>query len=104
METFTFIVSVILIILLVVDWTATTILFRASRKAKIDNIALRERAKMAGTLAIASTINAIFAINRLLELEITTPIILIALSMSLILGSVPNMYWLSLYLRNRLHK
>lgn len=101
-DTFTFVVAIILLILLIADWTATTILFRASRGR--NNIALTERARMAAALAIAASLNAALAVNRLLELHFGTFNVLLILSISLILGSVPNLYWLSLYFRNRLHK
>ena len=102
-DVYTFVVAIVLLVLLVADWIATTILFRASRQAG-DNPALTERARMAGFLAIASTINGVLAVNRLLELHLLGFAALVLITISLILGSIPNMYWLSLYVRNKLHK
>jgi len=103
-ELFTFIVALILVVLPVVDWTASIILYRASAKVNHTNIALKERGQMAGVLATASTLGGVLALFRLFELHPPNIIALFILSGALILSSVPNLYWLSLYFGNRLRK
>lgn len=97
-------VTLLLLLLPVIDWTATIILHRATSRAPHENIALKERAKMAAVLATATTINGFLSFNRLADLNIESHLATVLLSISLILISVPNIYWLSLYLRNRLRK
>lgn len=104
MQVFLFFVALILLILPVIDWTASLILYRASKKINHKNIALKERGQMAGVLATASTLSGLIAANRMFHLNIDSIIIIILLSISLILASIPNMYWLTLYLRSRLRK
>jgi hypothetical protein len=104
LEVFTFIVAAILLLLPVIDWGVSYILFRASKKLNHSNLALKERGQMAGVLATASTLNAILAFIRLGELHIEPVYPILILSISLILGSVPNIYWLFLYTSNRLRK
>lgn len=86
------------------DWTATYILFRASKKVEHESIALMERAKIATILAIVTTLNSILAMNRLFNWHLPEVVVLSILSTALVLVSVPNLYWLSLYLRNRFRK
>lgn len=102
METFTFIVSIILVLLPISDWTATFILRSAAKKS--NSVALKERRNVAGILALAVSLNAILATIRLTEIHIDGIWAVMILSASLLLISVPNLYWLSLFLRNRLHK
>ena len=103
-EAFTFVVAILLIILFIADWSASYILHRLARQSPVNNIAIKERASMATILALSSSINVILATTRLFELKIGGFSALVLLSISLILGSVPNLYWLSLYYRNRLRK
>lgn len=102
MDIFVSIVAFILLALPIIDWTASIILHRAS--STTHNIALKERARMATVLAIATTLNGVIALNRIAQLHFDSFIIIVILSVSLILVSVPNMYWLSLYLRSRFRK
>lgn len=107
LEIFTFIVAIVLLLLPISDWTATYILRKATKRAHAlhkDNIALKERATIARVLAIVSTINGIFALIRLTSITPGPIIVTILLTLSFILSSVPNLYWLWLYYRNRLHK
>lgn len=104
MELFTFIVALLLLGSPFVDWTATYILYRAYKKGKTsghNTIALSERATMAAVLSLASTANSILAVNRIFELHINNFLAVGVLAFSLLLVSVPNTYWLWLYLKNR---
>lgn len=103
-EIYLFVVLILLILLPVFDWIATFILHRASSYASPENIALKERAKMAAVLATATTINGFLSVNRIAQLNVENHLAIVLLTISLILISVPNMYWLSLYFRNRLRK
>ena len=102
-DIFTFVLAIVLLVLFVTDWIATYVLRRVYLEAPTKNIALRERAYMALVLTLASTINAGLAVSRLFEIRLGGTV-LIFLSISLILGSVPNLYWLYLYYSNRLRK
>jgi len=104
LELITFVLAIILLVLPAVDWGVSYILYRASRKLKHSNLALKERGQMAGVLATASTLNAILALIRLGSLHIEPIYPILILGASLILGSVPNIYWLILYSENRLRK
>lgn len=104
MEILTLLVSLILFIVPIFDWTASVILHRASKLADHENIALHERAKIAIILAVVTSLNAILASFRLFDLHVPPEGAVLILSASLILVSVPNLYWLSLYYRNRLRK
>jgi uncharacterized membrane protein len=97
-------VAIILLLLPIVDWTATYILHKASKQASIRNIALKERSRMAMVLATATTLNGFIALNRLTPLNINNLLIIVVLSISLILVSVPNLYWLWLYYQSKFHK
>lgn len=59
---------------------------------------------MAGVLAVASSLNGVLATFRLLDIHPGNLVALLILSASLLLVSVPNMYWLRLYLGNRFRK
>src|SRR5215217_5287866 len=100
----TFIIALMLFIIPVFDWTASFILHRASKLASHENIALRERSRIAVVLAIVTSLNAILASFRLFDLHVPPEGAVFILSISLLLVSVPNLYWLSLYYRNKLRK
>ncbi len=102
-DTFLFFVSIILLAAPFIDWTATLILRRASDEAGPEKIAILERSRMALVLAMASTINGFLAYCRLANITLGS-IFVILLGISLILSSVPNLYWLTLYLRKRFNR
>lgn len=91
----------------IADWSAFYILRKVYKSSDAPSIAVRERYFVATVLAIVTTINAILGANAI-ETRITgNPILppgipLIILSFSLILVSLPNMYWLWLYFTKRL--
>jgi putative Mn2+ efflux pump MntP len=97
---FTSVVAVILILLPISDWTATFILQNAAKKN--NNIALKERRNVAAILAIAVSLNAVLGAVRVTESHIHPFLAILILSTSLILVSVPNLYWLSLFIRDKL--
>lgn len=101
---FVFFVSVILLVLPLADWTATIILHRASKKVQTPNLALKERTRMALVLALASTLNGFLASVVIFQLRPGAELFTVILAISLILGSVPNLYWLFLYYSNRFKK
>jgi len=103
LEVFTFFVALVLLILPVIDWTAVHIIREAAKQAP-NNIAIKERMFTAGVLALASSLNGFLALIRLFDLHPGSQVAILILSASLILGSLPNMYWLSLYYRNSLRK
>jgi hypothetical protein len=103
LEVFTFIVALILLVLPIVDWTAVHVIRQAAKQAP-NNIAIKERLFTAGVLALASSLNGFLAMIRLLDLHPGSQVAILILSASLILGSLPNIYWLSLYYRNSLRK
>jgi len=96
-------VALVLLILPVIDWTAVHIIREAAKQAP-NNIAIKERMFTAGVLALASSLNGFLALIRLFDLHPGSQVAILILSASLILGSLPNMYWLSLYYRNSLRK
>lgn len=104
LETFTFIIALILIVLPIIDWYVAIKLYRVYKKYGSDNAALKERGIVAGILATASTLSASLAFVRLLDLHPGTPVTLGILSAILLLIGVPNLYWLLLYSRNQLRK
>lgn len=85
------------------DWTAATILRRAARRSDVRYVALTERSRIAIVLAIATTLNGAIAAATLLGLELSPTALILLLSTSFLLAGVPNLYWLALYYRNRLH-
>lgn len=107
MDTLITFVALILLVLPFFDWTAVYILRKTRQTAEQDgrkHIALRERSVMAKVLATAVSMNAVLAIIRIFHPDIPGWMPLIILSISLILVSIPNLYWLSLYVRNKFGK
>ena len=103
LEIFTFVVALLLFVLPIVDWTAAYLLYRAYKQSN-NNLAIKERGRMAGVLAIATTLNGVLATFRLLEVHPSSAFVLLILSVSLLLVSIPDMYWLYLYFGNRFRK
>lgn len=98
------IVAAILLVLPIFDWTAVYILRKTRISAEQDgkpHIALRERSLMAKVLATAVSLNAALAIIRIWHPSLPPWIPILILCVSLVLVSVPNLYWLSLYASNK---
>jgi len=104
LDTFTIVVSLILLTFPFFDWTAVHILNKASSQASHSNIALKERARISIILALATSINSIFALAALTSIRLGPQIFIPLLAVSFILVGLPNLYWLSLYYRNKLRK
>lgn len=102
-DIYLFIVSVILIAAPIIDWSATYVLHKASRKATTRSFALEERSRVAFILALSNTISGFLAACRLLAI-VLGPTFIILLGISLTLSSVPNAYWLYSYLRNKFRR
>lgn len=100
-EVFSTLVAITLIILPIASWTATYILRKIYKKSQPYQIAIKERYMVAIILALVTTINAELAINRLTGNQANNTVMLALLAISLILVSVPNIYWLWLYATNR---
>lgn len=104
MEVILNVVAAILLVLPIFDWTAVYILRKTRLAVETDgkpHIALRERSLMAKILATAVSLNASLAVIRIWHPDIPSWLPIAILSISLILVSIPNLYWLSLYIRNR---
>lgn len=99
-----FLITVVALFLLIVppiDWTVFYFLQKAYRKTNGKGIALKERAVVAGILACATTINAALAAFRLLGIRVPPEVGITLLLASLVLVSLPNLYWAISYYRLR---
>ncbi len=102
-EIFTFIVAIFLLIAPFIDWTSAYILHRASKEAGPSGIAIGERSRMATVLAVSNSFSGLLALARLFSITLGSVFVVI-LAASLLLSSVPNTYWLYLFLKKKLQK
>lgn len=94
------VLAVILVLLPVVDWaTALMLLAAAHRNPGIT--ALSERAHTALLLALSATLAGTLGLVRLGEVYIPNDVAILLLGISLVLVSLPALYWLVLYLTGR---
>lgn len=97
-------VAIVLLFLPIVDWTAVWLLRKAVQYTKVPGIALKERLTVAIFLAITVTLNAIIGAAVVFDITLPTGMGLAILAVSLIMVSVPNLYWLYLYSWNKFKK
>lgn len=89
-------ISMLLLVLPLVNFVVMVMLWLASRMAP-DVVSLRSRFEDSVVLCFASSIGALLGVNRLLGLDIPSPIILGLLAAALVAISVPAVSWLIVF-------
>lgn len=92
-------IAFIIIFIPLLAWVSSYILYKALHTFK--GTALQERTYMAIILSTAMTLDSILIANRAFNIRFGDTIILLILGISMIFVSVPNIYWLYLYIGNK---
>lgn len=92
--------AVLLVLLPAVDWMTALILISAARRHP-GITALTERAHTALLLALSATLAGVLGLVRLGEVVLSNDLAIVLLGLSLVLVSLPALYWLVLYLTGR---
>lgn len=98
-------IALVLVLLPAIDLTAVVLLWRAVKKAGDKaGIALKERLTVAIMLWIVVSLNGLLGWAVLLDITLPPGVGLAILATSLILVSMPNLYWLYIYSQNKFKK
>lgn len=101
MDTFTFVVSVLLTFFVITDIAAAFLLFTKAVQSHYSLIALNERAGVAIIQAVSASFLGILGANRILDWHLSEPLVLVLLSTALIIQAMPSVIWLFLYFGHR---
>lgn len=93
-EAFTFIVSLLLIMFVVIDLAVAYLLTKSKRASRGIYPALNERTLIAQTSLLSGVLLATLGVNRIMELGFTSPMVLVILSIALVIKSTPSIIWL----------
>jgi hypothetical protein len=102
LEVFVTSIIVILLLLPIGNWKASSILYTVYKTAP-NNIVLKDRFRLGLVLSLATTINAALASFALFHIN-SGSLFTVLLAMSLVATGIPNVVWLYLYYTNKLRK
>ena len=97
MDTFSFIVSVLLIIFLVFHVWATALIGAEAKRSRWKYPALNERFFTGVVQTISAFGLAVLGANRILDWHMAEPLVLLILSGSLLIKVAPSLLWVFLY-------
>ena len=101
MDTFSFIISVMLVVFIATDLLAAALLFRGAARSSYSIIALNERALVATLQATSGLLLGILGANRIFEWHLPVEVVLVMLSVAVLLQALPSIVWLGLYFRHK---
>ena len=101
MDTFTFIVSALLVFFVATDLLAAFLLFRGAAKSDYSIIALNERAIVATLQAASGVLLGVLGANRIFGWHIPAELALVLISAAVVLQAMPSVVWLWLYFKHK---
>lgn len=101
MDTFTFVVSILITLFVISDVAAAYLLLTTAAKSAYSLVALNERAFVATVQATSGTLLGILGANRIFDWHMHEVPVLLILSAAILLQAMPSLVWLWLFFRNK---
>lgn len=101
MDTFSLIISAILMLVVLVDVSVAFLLARGAVRSNYSILALNERAFVALSQATSGFMLGILGANRIFGWHLPNDVVLVILSFALIIQATPGFVWLALYLGHK---